>query len=208
MSKLTLWLIRHGETFVNIRQWTDKPNNSDLTPLGIQQACTVAKEIKRAPDLIIRSPLQRVLRTAEPIIKLWPQTPVEIWPIEEFAYLSPIKLKNMDSAERKKRIEWYWQEANPLFCDGEQVEAFAHFIERVQSFYEKLSLRTGFIVVIGHGVFFRAFQFGLEHGWEVTPQWMQQFRQFETSNPLKNCEIIKFDLQSKGHESSLNSGIE
>ncbi len=66
----TLYLVRHGETEWNVSGVTQGQTNSSLTEKGVQQAKTVADELKDIKfDAIFSSDLTRAQRTAE-IIKL------------------------------------------------------------------------------------------------------------------------------------------
>lgn len=67
---MILFLIRHGESFVNLKEW-DKGNvDTGLTPLGEAQAQALAKwlaaEIPQ-PDIIYSSTMKRARETAAPV---------------------------------------------------------------------------------------------------------------------------------------------
>ncbi|WP_259637650.1 phosphoglycerate mutase family protein [Legionella jordanis] len=129
MSKLNLWLIRHGETEVNTGIWSTKPAESCLTPLGKKQARYIATKIMQQPDLLIVSPLQRAKQTAQYLLKRWPNTELNIWPIYEHIYLSPVRLSYLDPLSRRKEIELYWSRLDPNYCDGKDAESFASFLK-------------------------------------------------------------------------------
>jgi hypothetical protein len=54
-----------------------------------------------------------------------------------------------------------------------------------------LALDGDFVVAVGHGQFFRAYQQGLCKGFAVSADWMERYRGAETSRPMANCEIIE-----------------
>lgn len=191
MSHLTLWLVRHGESTANIGVWNSQPECIALTEKGKIQALEVAKKVDKKPDMIIVSPFSRAQATAEPLISRWPDVALEIWPIQEFTYLSSEKYKDATRLQRRTAIMRYWKRLDPFFCDGEGAESFSDFIKRVKNFHERLLSKTGYLVVFGHGQFFKAYLFGLDRGFFATPAWMEQFRAEETQNPLRNGEIIK-----------------
>lgn len=195
MSTLNLWLIRHGETTANQGIWSNDPANIKLTANGIKQAEQAANQITSQPDLLILSPLKRAQESALPILERWPSTKVEIWPIQELIYLSPHAYQNKTDKERQLAKDNYWQRALPFFCDTPNTESFANFLKRVEDFYNRLSTMHGFIVVVGHGQFFSALQFGLAHGFTPTSEWMKDFRKWESTHPLKNGEIIKLCIK-------------
>ena len=47
-----------------------------------------------------------------------------------------------------------------------------------------------FVVVVGHGQFFRAYLWGRDKDFAVAPQWMREYRLTETAQPMANVEII------------------
>jgi broad specificity phosphatase PhoE len=196
MSALNVWLIRHGESTVNAGLQERMASEVTLTPKGIEQAKEAAQQIINPPNLIITSPLQRAQDSVIPIQQRWPQAPIEIWPIQEIHYIDPKKLNSVSGLERSEIIADYWERGDPFFCDGCEAESFATFIQRVRNFYQKLLTKEGFIVVVGHGQFFKAFLLGLAHGFAITPQWMQWFREQETQSPINNSEIYKLQLKT------------
>lgn len=193
-THLNLWLIRHGETEVNIGNWSPNPEATPLTALGREQAKNAIAEIGQPPDLLIVSPLGRAKETARFLLDQWPDTPFQTWPVQEFLYLSPRRLQPLNPLARKEEVKRYWQNQDPYYLDGENTESFASFLQRVESFYKEIIKQRGFVVVIGHGQFFKAFLLSLEFGFQPTPHWMNLFRQQETTNPIKNGEIIKLKL--------------
>lgn len=195
MSLLKLWLIRHGETEVNCGRWSDKPAETCLTPLGKEQAQNAAQQILEPPDLLIKSPLVRAKQTADFILNHWPNTSITTWPIEELIYLSPSRLCKLSPLAKKKEVEKYWQKNDPHYCDGKDAESFADFLQRVKQFHQQIIQQQGFVIVVGHGQFLKAFQIGLNHGFKVSSDWMSLFRQTETTNPLKNGEIVRLNFK-------------
>ncbi|WP_045094800.1 histidine phosphatase family protein [Legionella fallonii] len=194
MPRLKLWLIRHGETEVNTGVWSAKPSEAHLTSLGRGQAKKAATEITEQPDLLIVSPLVRAKETAEFLLNQWPNTSYQIWPIQEFIYLSPYRLQSLSPLARKEEIKRYWQKSDPYYNDGNDAECFAAFLQRVAYFHNEIIKQQGFVVVIGHGQFFKAYQMGLTHGFAPNSEWMSLFRQQETANPIKNGEICKLNF--------------
>ncbi|MFA5960447.1 MAG: histidine phosphatase family protein [Tatlockia sp.] len=195
MSGLRLWLIRHGETEANTGVWSANPAETPLTPLGKEQALTLAMGITEQPDLLVVSPLRRAQETAQPLCSKWPNIKPCTWPIEEFLYLTPSRLKDLTPEEKKEQISHYWQRNDPWFRDGAQVESFAQFLERVAHFHHLLCEQKGFVIAVGHGHFFKAFQHGLIHGFTASPEWMRLFRQEEVAQPIKNGEIVQLYLR-------------
>jgi broad specificity phosphatase PhoE len=158
------------------------------------QAQAVARRVDRHPDRLIVSPFLRAAATAEPILKRWPATPVAIWAIEEFTYLSPALCDGSTVETRRPMVRDYWQRSDPDYIHGLGAESFGQFLQRVAAFHEGLlALKDGFTVVVGHGQFFRAFGFALSHGFAATPDGMRRYREGELANPMANGEILVFD---------------
>lgn len=191
MSRLNLWLVRHGQTQINAGNWNAKPSETRLTKTGQKQAEQAALLVTEQPNLLMVSPLIRAQETAQFFVDRWPSTPVSIVPIQELIYLSPTRLAVLQKEEKREQIDAYWQKNDPYYCDGDDAESFAEFLQRVASFYQLIRQQEGYAVAIGHGQFFKAFQLGLEHGFTVSSDWMRLFREEETKNPLKNGEIVK-----------------
>lgn len=194
MSKLILWLVRHGQSTANMGIWNSKPETISLNKTGERQAYEIADQVNTKPDMIIVSPFKRAQQTAQPLIQRWPDVRIETWPIQEFTYLDPKKYESATRLQRKAAILSYWKRLDPFFCDGEGVECFSDFIQRLENFHQRITEKTGYIVVFGHGQFFKAYQIGLREGFAATHSWMEEFRAEEKADPLKNGEIIKLYL--------------
>jgi broad specificity phosphatase PhoE len=194
MQGINLWLIRHGETEINSGNWSVKPAETCLTALGREQALKLSAKVIVQPDLLIISPLLRAQETAQFIQNQWPDAPSLTWPIQELIYLSPERLSVLDQSTRREEVRRYWQKNDPNYCDGEGAESFASFLQRVNDFHAQILKQQGFIVAIGHGQFFKAFQLGLIHGFRASSAWMNLFRQEELANPIKNGEIVQINL--------------
>jgi broad specificity phosphatase PhoE len=188
---LTLCLVRHGQSSMNAGEWSDKPIESHLTALGNEQSKKAALAITEQPDLIIISPLVRAQESAEYLLDLWPKSPATYWPIQEFIYLSPTKLHLLDTAQRKQLIQDYWDRSDPFYCDNQDAESFDSFLKRVENFHLRIAKLEGFVVVIGHGQFFKAYLLGLKYGFISSTAWMKRYREEETKKPINNGEILK-----------------
>ena len=85
----------------------------------------------------------------------------------------------------------YWESADPAYADGTDAESFAAFIARVQAFEQRLrQLAPGFVLVVGHGQFLRAFQMVLTQGLDDSAGSMRQFRAQEVAQPVRNTEVL------------------
>jgi broad specificity phosphatase PhoE len=92
--------IRHGQSTGNVGIPCEDLSLQELTEKGRQQAREVATNWTQTPDLIVTSPYLHAQQTAQPTIERFPSVPVEVWPIQEFAYLEPSRWNGTLSAER------------------------------------------------------------------------------------------------------------
>lgn len=190
------WLIRHGESAANAGLPTVGDSDVPLTDRGRRQAREVADRIARRPDLLVVSPFLRARTTSEPIQDRWPALRCETWPIQELTYLSPARCVGTTAATRRPWVEAYWDRCDPDYLDGPDAETFRSFVERLGAFHRRLlALDNDFVVVVGHGQFFRAYQFGQRHGFAVSADWMTGYRRAETAGPMANGEVIELTGQ-------------
>jgi broad specificity phosphatase PhoE len=187
-----IWLVRHGQSASNAGLPAVGHGEVPLTALGQEQAREVARRVDRQPDRLIVSPFLRAQETAAPIRERWPRTPCEVWPIQELTYLSPARCKGTTADVRRPWIEAYWRGCDPDYIDGPDAESFRGFMARLADFDSRLSALDGdFAIAVGHGQFFRAYLWGRDRGFAVTPEWMRDYRAAETSQPMANGEIIE-----------------
>jgi broad specificity phosphatase PhoE/HPt (histidine-containing phosphotransfer) domain-containing protein len=198
-----VWLIRHGESAANAGLPTENHADIVLTARGIEQAREAAGRVDRQPDLIVTSRYLRARDSAIPIRTRWPAAPVEIWPIEEFTYLSPERCRNTTPEIRRPWAAAYWERADPHYVDGPGAESFAQFMQRLHGFRARLLQHTGgFVVCVGHGQFFRACLWADPH-YAVSPQAMRDWRAAEVARPMRNGEIIEWTLTNDASATSL-----
>ncbi|MFL1526235.1 histidine phosphatase family protein [Pseudomonas sp. O230] len=182
-------LIRHAESAANAGMATISPHSIPLTELGKQQARILADSIRWPPDLVISSPFERALHTAQPTALRFPDAPVETWAVEEFTYLNPGRFEATTQAERKPIAEAYWHTSDKTAVDGLGAESFAQLLGRAQNMLDRLaSLNTAQVFVFSHGQFIRAVAWFIRHGEAAgTPELMREFRRLDTQEPLANC---------------------
>lgn len=195
---LIVRFVRHGESAANAGWATLDPALIPLTDIGRAQATAVADSFEVSPDLIVMSPFERAKDTALPTIQRFPACPVEVWPIEEFTYLSPVRCANTTAAERKPWVESYWNSAEPDRADGPGTETFAGLIARARTALTRLRGRSGQVAVFGHGQFMQAVRWLIvESPEKIDSNSMHSFRQFDISNPIQNCEsFVCIDTQA------------
>lgn len=190
---LTVRFIRHGESAANAGTATSDPALIPLTDRGWGQARAVANSFDQAPSLIVTSPFERAMDTAQPTIQKFPGCPLEIWPVEEFTYLSPARCANTTTAERKPWVDAYWGSADPDFEDWPGTESFSHLIRRARSVLSRLHNLTGTVVIFGHGQFMQAVRWLIVEPQEkIDSAAMRSFRSFDVTNPIINGEMLSF----------------
>lgn len=195
---LTVHFVRHGESAANAGTATSDPAWIPLTEKGWAQARAVAESFAHPPGLIVTSPYERAADTAKPTIERFPGVAVEIWPAEEFTYLSPARCANTTAAERKPWVDSYWLSADPEFTDGPGTESFAGLIQRARECLRRLHGMTGTVVVFGHGQFMQAVRWLITESPErIDAEVMRAFRKFDLENIIVNGQLItiKHDTQ-------------
>lgn len=187
----TIWFIRHGESTANAGAATEHHETIPLSEWGAQQAQKISQKFQRQPDLIVSSSFLRARQTAEPTIKRFPEVRLEIWPVEEFTYLSPLTCIGTTAAGRWERVNQYWNLCDPDYIDGEGAESFRQFICRVQDTINRLKNleEDMFVVVFSHAQFMRAVRFLRENGNLDIHEIMKQYNDLPR---VRNGEIICF----------------
>lgn len=186
-----IWLIRHGESTANAGAVTDNHKTIPLSLIGQEQAEQISLSFQESPTLIITSPFTRTQQTAEPTIKRFPNVRREVWSVEEFTYLSPKTCIGTTAAERKERVNEYWERLDPDYVDGEGAESFNMLLSRARTAINRINrLESGFIVMFTHAQFMRAMHVLDTSNSEDAKCLMSRFRELPRFN---NCEIIKWE---------------
>jgi broad specificity phosphatase PhoE len=190
-------LIRHAESAANAGLTTTAPDSIPLTEKGVIQAQALAASITHVPDLIISSPFERAIATALPTARRFPHVPFELWPIEEFTYLSPNRFAGTTQTERKPYVGNFWKNGDAEITEGPGAESFRHLIGRANTMLSRLaSLDAQEILVFSHGQFIRATAWLILHGEHSgSPDLMREFRANDVREPFRNCwsYLLVFD---------------
>ena len=189
-------LVRHGQSLANSGGVTTDHVANPLTPLGHQQAQSFAEQINCAPNLIVVSPFQRAQQTAEPLIRRFPNVPVEEWPIEEFTFLNPDHHRNSTEADRYPYSTAFWQRGDPSYIDGPGAESFSQFLNRAREGIRRLINRNpgGCVVFFTHGFFMQAFRLVLLFPDATDRLLMQNFLRFHLVNLIQNIDSLQFEI--------------
>ena len=150
--------VRHGQSTGNVGVPCHDLALIELTEFGRQQAQAVADGWSETPDLIVTSPYLRTRDTAAPTIARFPDTPVEVWPIQEFTYLQPSRWNGSASAARRPYLVNYWKVGDPAYCDGEGAESFSTLLRRAEAALGRLAAlpASSLVYVFSHGQFIQA----------------------------------------------------
>jgi len=186
---LTVRFIRHGESAANVGAVTADPASIPLTASGHDQAHAVALGFSVAPDLIVCSPFLRVQQTAAPTLARFPGLPCEVWPVQEFTYLSPMRCAHTSAAQRRPLALAFWEVADPLAVDGPGAESFADLVARVQAALDRLAaLPVASVALFGHGQFMQAVRWWIAcRPAALDADAMREFRAFDLAHPIANC---------------------
>jgi len=191
-SRRHRWLIRHGESAANAGAASDDPSDIPLTETGHHQARDFAGRLSGPPDLIVLSPFLRTRQTAEPTLTRFPASPVEIWPVQEFTYLSPGRCVGTTAAQRRPLVEAYWARLDPAFVDGDGAESFSAMADRVRTLLQRLEKTpAGFVVVFTHGQIMQCCRLLAAEPAQDDRTLMTAFLAAEHAAPIRNGEILE-----------------
>ncbi|MBT3239823.1 MAG: histidine phosphatase family protein [Chloroflexi bacterium] len=152
-----IWFIRHGESESNAGLPSKDPGSPPLTQRGRGQAEYVAKYINEKPDLIITSSYIRTQETAAPTLKKFSDVPTDIWPVEEFTYLSSLLFANTTVSQRRRSGMRFWKKRDPAYHDGPGAESFNDLFARAEKTFELIRKSDAkSLLIFSHGWFIRA----------------------------------------------------
>ncbi|MBL8237260.1 MAG: histidine phosphatase family protein [Bryobacterales bacterium] len=184
---------RHGESTGNAGEATTDPATIPLTERGREQAAHIAKVHWKKPTLIVVSPYERTRETAAPLLAQFPDTAVEVWPVQEFTYLAPASCAGTTGAERRPRVERYWSSGGPDERDGPGAESFSDLLRRADDARVRLeALPAGSqAAVFTHGQFLQALRL-LVH-FPSLEDWAMKhsFRALDRKYPIENGACIE-----------------
>jgi broad specificity phosphatase PhoE len=184
--------IRHGQSTGNAGIPTHDLSLLELTELGWRQARDVAETLTEIPSLIVTSHYLRTQQTAAPTIGRFPDVPVEVWPVQEFTYLQPVRWNGTLTSERMPVIERYWAEADPEYCDGEGAESFAALRIRARVTLDHLTEMDddSLVYIFSHGQFIQAIRSLVTDREKSDQETMRDF--WRRGNPaIANGELVR-----------------
>jgi broad specificity phosphatase PhoE len=189
--------IRHGQSTANVGQPTKNFAKVPLTSLGEQQAAALVDTWQESPQLIAVSPFLRAQQTAKPTAALFPDVPVETWPIFEFTFWDPQFWVGGEPRDLTHHVERYWSDADPdtRYGNGsgtEGAESFAMMLARAEETFSRLAALEidKPILLFTHGHFIQALRLTAWH-----PEWsarkkMQAFLPLDTDRWVENTQKV------------------
>lgn len=190
--------IRHGQSASNAGEITQYPDTIPLTALGHRQAACVAESFTNPPRLVVFSAFDRAAQTAMPLCQRFPDTPVAVWPVQEFTYLAPHRYIGTRREDRGPAVIDYWHRLDPTFRDGEGAETFQEYWCRVEAFLDQCRTKRGVVAVVSHGQFLRGVLLRLLCGAMACDEAMNRFKFFRLALPLPNAAMVCLGLTPRG----------
>jgi len=158
-----LYLIRHGQSYVNLPDWSAGNTDEPLTALGQQQAQALAAWLPQQlaqVDVLYASTMQRASETAAPLAVAYGL------PIQFDDRVREIGNNRLDhtawsSEDLPNRYVDFWASARPfapVMEDADFGESLMHFRTRVGAFIEDMvsQHRGQTVLVVCHGGVFEA----------------------------------------------------
>ncbi len=131
-------LLRHAESIANIGELVLDKSIIKLTDEGKQSAESFSLSVPSL-DRIIVSKYIRTIETAEHLYKRFNNVDVSLWyDLNEFDYINPTNLLNLNLEERNNVENEYWLNSNPFIKNHNNRENFKEFVDRVFGVIKKL----------------------------------------------------------------------
>lgn len=155
---MKLYLIRHGQSFVNLPDWEGGNLDEGLTPLGTEQAEALAVWFEAhlpKPDVIYASTMQRAKETAVPLGRIYQQKVVYENRVREIGNNQRNHDPFPNDALPTPYADFWSTERpfSPVIEAVDEAEAMIHFRARVGTFIEEMVRKHEGqeVVVVCHG---------------------------------------------------------
>jgi probable phosphoglycerate mutase len=186
---MQLYLIRHGQSYVNLKEWTGGNQDTGLTELGHRQAAALGAWLPAevpAVDVIYASTMQRALETAGYIAGAYGLT---VQPDDRLREIGNNRADHLPwpSDDLPEYID-YWGSERPFASitpTREGGESLMHFRTRVGAFVEDMieKHRDEIVIAVCHG---GVIELIFDHIFNVGP-----FRRCEVW--CKNTGVTRFE---------------
>lgn len=161
-----LLLCRHGQTEWNVAHRFQGQNNSNLTPMGEQQAIKLGERLAGIHiDAVYSSSLQRALDTAKLVVG---NRGFEIIPVDELKEISLGKLEGLNFEEGYRlypdAMEHFWD----ITSNSDEREAVGDVMRRASKAINEIADRhpNQTVLIVTHGVVLRSLYVYLKH-WDM-----------------------------------------
>lgn len=155
---MNLYLIRHGQSYVNLPEWLGKNGDEALTDLGQRQATALGAWLPAhvpPPDVLYASTMRRARETAEHVARAYD---CQIHFDDRLREVGNNRLDHTPWAESELPTKYaeYWATARPFapaVLPNEFSETYMHFRTRVGLFVEDMAdrHRGQKIIAVCHG---------------------------------------------------------
>lgn len=192
-----LYLVRHGETYNNIKGFAYE-YDSDLTDLGVNQAVEISKFFSEDIQLIVHSGLKRTVRTASYTINRFPNAKILQWDVKEFNYLGDNDSMVSDRVKRKYNKDTFWSLADLHYKFNEKSESFYEFLRRIESFtFEVVNNDIDIMVVFSHKYFLKGILWSVMMRNKDNYFSVNDFYKFCNLYSINNADIIPCLINKK-----------
>lgn len=177
---MELYVVRHGQTIVNVKELINARNIIGINRVGKQQANIAAEQMEKVKiDLIFCSPLRRTKQTCKIINKNKVKVIYDNRLLER--YSRSMQFKN---AEKLDIEEWYDVNKTIVYKNS---EGFRSILDRVKKFLEEIKEKypDESILIVTHGDVCKAIYSYLNNVTDAKE--ISLFKQ-------GNCEIKKYDI--------------
>jgi probable phosphoglycerate mutase len=194
------YLVRHGESQANAGLATADPATVELTRGGRLQAALVALALRSMniqPGLFAVSSYTRAQDSALPAQYLYPEVPIETWPIHEFTYIASFTGITCTVADRKPVRDAYWNQLDPQLVHSPGSESYSQLVDRASGVFEQLRHTERTVVLFGHEQFFNMLLYLTRDGQSVVDsEHMKGFKTFLREHRLPNGSITVLDTEA------------
>lgn len=177
---MELYVVRHGQTIVNIKGLVNARNIIGINKKGREQAEIAAKQLENIPiDLIICSPLRRTKQTCKIINKKKIKVIYDKRILERNA--RSMQFKKVEKIDMK---EWYDISKSQIY---KNTEGFKSILERIKQFLEQTKEKypNKKVLIVTHGDVCKAIYAYMNN--ISDPDEIDSCEQ-------DNCEIRKYDI--------------
>ena len=177
---MELYVVRHGQTIVNVKGLINARNIIGINNTGKQEAKNAAEQMEKTKiDLIICSPLRRTKQTCKIINKNKIKVLYDRRILERDS-----RSMQFEKIEKLDLEEWYNIQKTEVYKNS---EGFKSILDRVKNFLEEVKIKypDKAILIVTHGDVCKAIYAYLNNITDAKE--ISLFKQ-------ENCEIKKYDI--------------